>query len=210
MLEESKRQAYLSAMGITQWQLRSDENAQLATAVAQLPESEPEPVTKANIDTSSSRNSDGSNQEIKQENITSKVKGLRLLNQASKNGLLVILSEQRKNLSPENRMMISKMLKGIHFLPAETGFAVISEQDVASSETVSLETIKAILVLGYEAGRQLVKVSGARIIPGTENYTLNSCHIVVSWHPEELHNKPEYKQQAWNDLKQLVYFFNNS
>jgi len=203
MLEESKRQAYLSAMGVTQWQSRFTEEEQQAPAVTQSVE----PAIETRNESQQQSLPEQPIEAIESQTKPNKVEGLRLLNQASKNGLLVILSEQRKDLSSESRMLISKMLKAIHFLPAETGFAVISEQDDSSSEVVSLESIKAILVLGFEAGRQLVKVAGARVIPGTETYTLNDCKVVVSWHPDELHDKPEYKQQAWNDLKQLVNFF---
>jgi len=200
MIDESIRQQYLSAMGIEEWQVRSDDSSEsLSTEQQNLPkqsdkEQKVEPETK--IETNSTPDN----------KIT--VKGLKLLNQGSKNGLLIILSEKRKELSPESRILMSKMLKSVHFLPSETGFSVIG--DAYKDNNCTLDAIKVILVLGYEAGRQLVKQSGARVIPGSENYSLSNRKVVISWHPDELLNKPEYKQQAWNDLKQLVEFYKNT
>jgi len=203
MHDESKRQSYLNAMGVTQWQLRSG-HPQAETSPSEVEQ----PAVKIDNDVDQ-KDAEVPDPLPESESVDNHcfVKGLKLLNQGSKNGLLVILSEQRKELTPQSRLLMSNMLKGIHFLPSETGFAVISGELESADETVSLESIKAILVLGFEAGRQLVKVAGARIIPGTETFTLNDRKIVVSWHPDELHNKQEYKQQAWNDLKQLVHFF---
>ncbi len=187
MLEESIRKQYLSAMGVEEWQVRTVEEKAVQ-------DQKVDPV-KMIASTSA------------KEELTF-VKGLKLLNQGSKNGLLVLLSEKRNELSPESRMLMSKMLKSVHFLPSETGFAVIG--DAYKDENCTLDTIKVILVLGYEAGRQLVKQSGARVIPGSENYNLCNRKVVISWHPDELLNKSEYKQQAWNDLKQLVEFYKNT
>ncbi len=184
MLEESIRKQYLTAMGVEEWQVRTDDTLE---------------TTSYSSETQTQTESTSAKEE------PTFVEGLKLLNQGSKNGLLVILSEKRKELSPESRMLMSKMLKSVHFLPSETGFAVIG--DDYQEENCIFDTIKVILVLGYEAGRQLVKQSGARVIPGSENYILSNRKVVVSWHPDELLNKSEYKQQAWDDLKQLVEFY---
>ena len=213
MLDEAKRKAYLKAMDVTEWQLKG---SQIIEDVATVPVVSDQAVSlqqKAAIRAKL--------QEIKQPepevNVPEPVKpqdnliakGLIPLNQGSKNGLLVVLSEERKSLSTESRELMSKMLKGIHFLPSETGFAVIGDKAETSSEAVNLESIKAILVLGNEAGRQLVRVAGARIVPGSEVFSLHDRNIVVTWHPDELINSTQNKQQAWADLKQLVQFFNN-
>ncbi|MCP4414959.1 MAG: hypothetical protein GY808_20575 [Gammaproteobacteria bacterium] len=188
MLEESIRKQYLTAMGVEEWQVRTDDTLETTSY-----SSETQTQTQTQTESTSAKEE------------PTFVKGLKLLNQGSKNGLLVILSEKRKELSPESRMLMSKMLKSVHFLPSETGFAVIG--DDYQEENCIFDTIKVILVLGYEAGRQLVKQSGARVIPGSENYILSNRKVVVSWHPDELLNKSEYKQQAWDDLKQLVEFY---
>ena len=189
MLDEAKRKAYLKAMDVTEWQLRDSQLIEDLETKQPEPDVNIPPPVKA------------------QNNLI--VKGLIPLNQGSKNGLLVVLSEERKSLNPESRELMSKMLKGIHFLPSETGFAVIGDKAEVSTETVNLESIKAILVLGNEAGRQLVRVAGARIVPGSEVFSLYNRNIVVTWHPDELINSTQNKQQAWADLKQLVQFFNN-
>lgn len=180
MLEESVRQSYLKAMGVTQWQLRTKQDD-----VPDVPDV-----------------SDVSDK-------PTLIKGLKWLNKTSKNGLLVVLSEQRKELTPESRQLMSKMLKGIHFLPSETGFA-ISGETASSDEDFSLNSVKAILVLGNEAGRQLVKFSGAKIVPGTEYFSLASRTIVITVHPDDLLSNSDLKQQTWNDLKRLVQLFNNN
>ena len=87
------------------------------------------------------------------DNHASSIKGLSWLNQGSKNGLLVILSENNKDLTPESRQLMSKMLKGIHFLPSETGFAMISDNAILEAKSCSLEGIKAILVFGNDTGQ---------------------------------------------------------
>lgn len=199
MLDEAKRKAYLKAMNVTEWQLRDSqviEDLEVVPVVSEQETKQPEP--EVNIPPP-----------VKpQDNLI--VKGLIPLNQGSKNGLLVVLSEERKTLNPESRELMSKMLKGIHFLPSETGFAVIGDKTETASETVNLESIKAILVLGNEAGRQLVRVAGARIVPGSEVFSLHDRNIVVTWHPDELLTSTQNKQQAWADLKQLVQFFNSN
>ncbi|MCP3675238.1 MAG: hypothetical protein GY829_12305 [Gammaproteobacteria bacterium] len=198
MLDDAKRKAYLKAMDITEWQLRDPQIVEDIETVPVLNELEiKRPKPEVNID-----------QPVKAlESLIAN--GLIPLNQGSKNGLLVVLSEERKSLRPESRELISKMLKGIHFLPSETGFAVIGDKAETASETVNLESIKAILVFGNEAGRRLVRVAGARIVPGSEVFSLHNRSIVVTWHPDELINSNQNKKQAWADLKQLVQFFNN-
>ncbi len=198
MLEEAKRKAYLKAMDVTEWQLKDSQTIEDVEAVPMVSEQEiKQPEPEINIPEPAKP----------QENLIAK--GLIPLNQGSKNGLLVVLSEERKSLSPESRELMSKMLKGIHFLPSETGFAIIGDKAETDSEAVNLESIKAILVFGNEAGRQLVRIAGARIIPGSEVFSLHNRNIVVTWHPDELINSNQNKQQAWADLKQLVQFFNN-
>ncbi|MCP4274578.1 MAG: hypothetical protein GY781_21850 [Gammaproteobacteria bacterium] len=205
MLEESIRKQYLSAMGVEEWHVRTDDTLETTSYSSE---------TQSKTESIVSEEQTVQDQTIEPVKIVAStsvkaeptlVKGLKLLNQGSKNGLLVLLSEKRKELSPESRMLMSKMLKSVHFLPSETGFAVIG--DDYQDENCTLDAIKVILVLGYEAGRQLVKQSGARVIPGSENYMLGNRKVVISWHPDELLNKPEYKQQAWDDLKQLVAFY---
>ena len=201
MLDEQNRQSYLKAMGVTQWKLRTTEEQPIITQDASFTVKESvkpiidKPVSETPV------------VEIKNE-IKKTIKGLKWLNQGSKNGLLVILADQRKKLSPESRELMSKMLKGIQFLPSETGFA-ISGENLVTEQEFSLEGIKAILVLGNDAGRELVRFSGAKIIPGTEYFSLDKRKVVITVHPDELLANPEHKQQVWNDLKQLVHFFNN-
>jgi len=200
MIDEAKRQTYLQTMGVTQWQLRSAESVEINEEIVQ-----PQTIQ--------SKQSTHEPVEIETDQVTTNsdekfiVKGLRSLNHGSKNGLLVVLSEQRKELSPESRMLMSKMLKAIHFLPAETGFAVIGDDDQSASDSFTLDSVKAILVLGNEAGRQLVRIAGARNVPGSNLFSLGQCEIVITLHPDELINSVENKQQAWNDLKQLVQIF---
>jgi len=212
MLDESIRKQYLSAMGVDEWQVRSDDTLEAtsdATETQENPESvvSEEQTVQQNIVQEQVVESEHSISSASSKDDSTYVKGLKSLNQYSKNGLMVLLSDQRKELSPESRMLMSKMLKSIHFLPSETEFAVIGE--AYNDERCNLDAIKVILVLGYEAGRQLVNQSGARVIPGSENYMLSNRKVVISWHPDELLSKPEYKQQAWNDLKQLVEFYKN-
>ncbi len=210
MLEESIRKQYLTAMGVEEWQVRSDDTLE-TTSYSFETQIKTDSILSDEQIVEESAEQDPKIEPVKIIASTSLkesptfVKGLKLLNQGSKNGLLVILSEKRKELSHESRMLMSKMLKSVHFLPSETGFAVIG--DAYKDEKYTLDTINVILVLGYEAGRQLVKQSGARVIPGSENYRLCNRNVVISWHPDELLNKPEYKQQAWDDLKQLVAFY---
>ena len=199
MFDEDKRQAYLKAMDITEWELRTSEE----TIPTVLPEQEAKLSIKNN-------NVEPINVEpINVEANSFSAKGLNWLNKASKNGLLVVLSEQRKDLSVESRQLMSNMLKSIHFLPSETGFATIDDNYDPAKPAGSLESVKAILVFGNEAGRHLVKVAGARIIPGSEVFTLDGRKIVISLHPDEIISDPAHKPQVWSDLKQLVEFFNN-
>ena len=195
MLAENNRQSYLKAMGVTEWKLRSGEDESIISQGS---------VSTVEIGATTSPNT------AVTENVVEKkiIKGLKWLNQGSKNGLLVILPEERKQLSPKSRELMSKMLKGIQFLPSETGFA-ISGENVSSEQSLSLEGIKAILVLGSDAGRTLVRFSDAKIIAGTEYFSLDNRKIVITVHPDELLSHPEHKQQTWNDLKQLIHFFNN-
>jgi hypothetical protein len=195
MLAENNRQSYLKAMGVTEWKLRSGEDESIISQGS---------VSTVEIGATTSPNT------AVAENIVEKkiIKGLKWLNQGSKNGLLVILPEERKQLSPKSRELMSKMLKGIQFLPSETGFA-ISGENVSSEQSLSLEGIKAILVLGSDAGRTLVRFSDAKIIAGTEYFSLDNRKILITVHPDELLSHPEHKQQTWNDLKQLIHFFNN-
>ena len=211
-------------MGVTQWQLRSAENTaaishddtSMANAAMQtLNQAQAvKPITstaqQVTILKSTSESVISSPSSVEATSIIPEkttIKGLKWLNQGSKNGLVVIIAEQRKKLSPESRELMSKMLKGIQFLPSETGFA-ISGENVSSEQGFSLEGIRAILVLGNDAGRELVRFSGAKIIPGTEYFTLDKRNVVTTVHPDELLSHPGHKQQAWNDLKQLVHFFN--
>ena len=200
MLDENNRQSYLKAMGVPEWKLRSPEAESIPGQDSHHNSNQLE------TESASSKSSSVAETVIVAEKKT--IKGLKWLNQGSKNGLLVILAEQRKYLSPESRELMSKMLKGIQFLPSETGFA-ISGENVSSEQGLSLEGIKAILVLGNDAGRELVRFSGAKVIPGTEYFSLDKRKIVITVHPDELLSHPEHKQQAWNDLKQLIHFFNN-
>ena len=205
MLDEAKRKAYLKAMDVTEWQLKDSQIIEDVDAVSVVSET----ITAKLQEIRQTEPEVNIPEPVKpQENLIAK--GLVPLNQGSKNGLLVVLSEERKSLSPESRELMSKMLKSIHFLPSETGFAVIGDKADTPSEAVNLESIKAILVFGNEAGRQLVRVAGARIVPGSEVFSLHNRNIVVTWHPDELINSTQNKQQAWADLKQLVQFFNNN
>ena len=204
MLEEAKRQAYLKAMDVTEWKLREGDIG--ATNTMTEVEAIPEITKTAMVEEIKHQQPEITPQQPDHTQDDLIAKGLIPLNQGSKNGLLVVLSEERKSLSSESRELMSKMLKGIHFLPSETGFAVIGDK-VDSSEAVNLASIKAILVLGNEAGRQLVRVAGARIVPGSEVFSLHDRNIVITWHPDELINSTQNKQQAWGDLKQLVQFF---
>ena len=196
MLDEINRQSYLKAMGVTEWKLRSEEDESIINDEATLTAKTPATSSPSSVPESV----------IAVEKKT--IKGLKWLNQGSKNGLLVVLAQQRKDLSPESRVLMSKMLKGIQFLPSETGFA-ISGESISSEQELSLDGIKAILVLGNDAGRQLVRFSGAKIIAGTEYFSLDNRKVVITVHPDELLSNPEHKQQTWNDLKQLIHFFNN-
>ena len=230
MLDESTRQAYLNAMGVTQWQLPSEDVSSEELASEQLSSvqlssvqvsSSQVPSQKA-VEQVRTKLAENKLSEVKQETQPADLKvdspakveslpminGLKWLNQGSKNGLLVVLAEGRKSLSNEGRALMSKMLKGIQFLPAETGFAISGEK-VNAAQDFTLKDIKAILVFGNDAGRELVRFSGAKIIPGTEYFSLENCKVVITLHPDELLSHPEHKQQAWNDLKQLVHFFNN-
>ncbi|MFT5452138.1 MAG: hypothetical protein ACI9N9_001626 [Enterobacterales bacterium] len=207
MLDENNRQSYLKAMGVTEWKLRSGEDESIINPVQGSEQSSsPEGSNKVETESPASSASPVSESVIVAEKKT--IKGLKWLNQGSKNGLVVILAEQRKQLSPESRELMSKMLKGIQFLPSETGFA-ISGENVSSEQGFTLDGIKAILVLGSDAGRELVKFSGAKVIAGTEYYTLDNRNVVITVHPADLLSQPEHKQQVWNDLKQLIHFFNN-
>jgi len=189
MLDEATRQSYLESMGVTQWKLRTVESAsepapvQAEPVPAELIPAEPVPVE-------------------------SSIKGLKWLNKGSQNGLLVIMSGQAASLSPEGRTLMGKMLNGIHFLPSETGFA-LTEQPTTETPTFSLTDVKAVLVFGNKAGRELVKLSGAEIVPGTEIFTLDGRKMVATLHPDEVLSNPELKPQVWADLKQLVELFNS-
>ena len=210
MLDESKRQDYLNAMGVTQWQLRS-ETSDVQDTIVETAVVQPETVIQKASATQDIV--EPKVQENKTEQSQLSIKGLKWLNQGSKNKLLVILPEQRKNLSPESRALMSKMLNAIHFLPSETGFATISDNSESGSEVeqqISLDTVKAVLVFGNEAGRQLVKVSNGRVIPGTEAFDLGGLKIVVTFHPEEVGTNPNHKKIVWNDLKLLVELFNSN
>ena len=221
MLDEAKRQAYLKAMDITEWQLRSSDDVRLTDDSASViaatqdtvettnPDIPDHQLKASNIDTDDLSNAPSSEEPRSEESMVFAAKGLTWLNTKSHNGLLVVLSEQRKALNPESRQLMSNMLKSIHFLPTETGFASIADKLDSSEPAGSLESVKAILVFGNDAGRDLVKVAGARIIPGTEVFSLGGKKIVVSLHPDEIIAEPSHKKQAWADLKQLVEFFNN-
>ncbi|MFT5520534.1 MAG: DNA polymerase III psi subunit [Enterobacterales bacterium] len=224
MLDENNRQSYLKAMGVTEWKLRSGEDESIINDDATLTAKTPaQSVADNQLKESLQQDSSHQSRQLEAEPTTSSpssvpesviavekktIKGLKWLNQGSKNGLLVVLAQQRKDLSPESRVLMSKMLKGIQFLPSETGFA-ISGESISSEQELSLDGIKAILVLGNDAGRQLVRFSGAKIIAGTEYFSLDNRKIVITVHPDELLSNPEHKQQTWNDLKQLIHFFNN-
>jgi len=180
VIEETKRQSYLNAMGVTQWQLRSVEsNPQSNQAVVEV---------KKQVD----------------------IKGLRWLNKGSINGLLVVFSKQRNSLTPDSRLLLSKMLKSIHFLPVETGFAILAEDDNSSAEAFSLETVKAILALGNETNHQLLQLESVSCVPDTKLLILDGRKIVTTWHPDELLENSDNKAQTWDDLKQLVQLFNNT
>ena len=118
MLEESIRKQYLSAMGVDEWQVRSDDTLEATSDTTQTQENTVQDQIVEPEHTMSSTS-------LKDD--PTYVKGLKSLNQYSKNGLMVLLPDQRKELSPESRMLMSKMLKSIHFLPSETEFAVIGE-----------------------------------------------------------------------------------
>jgi len=202
-MKEEKRQKYLQTLGITQWKLRTDELQGSDVVATKSTPSVVEEIANENqiVDEPKSNVV-----QIPSEQSATAVKGMTWLNKGSVNGLLVVLSKQGKTLSPENRALMSKMLNSVHFLPSETGFAEISDQDT-STEAFTLDSIKAILVLGNEAGRQLVKIAGARIMPGSEIFSLDGRKIVISLHPEDVVKNKENKQQAWADLKLLLELF---
>ena len=126
MLDESKRQSYLKAMGVTQWQLRSAE-VEILEADMQSDSTDRSRVqytykTPANELVKSQP-------KVSPDQQLMNINGLSWLTPPGKNGLLVVLSEQRKGMNNASRKLMSKMLKSIHFLPSETGFAVIADAD---------------------------------------------------------------------------------
>lgn len=216
-MEEARRQTYLKAMGVTQWQLRSgqaetvsddtsgEQGGELKKPHPELPGS-PEPKRQAQGRIAEPEPSPENPQpEATSESIT--INGLKWLSQGSKNGLLVVLATERMNMAQDSRQLMSKMLKAIHFLPSETGFAVIGDKPESGDADFSLESIKAILVLGNDAGRMMVQVAGARMTPGTELFSLADKQIVNTVHPDELLQDASLKPQVWNDLKQLLELF---
>ncbi len=231
-MEEAKRQEYLKAMGVPLWELRDAKSE--SSDVNNLTEKTEEvstifvdsdvlenrieldhSVTHQELDTQptnittqtmhSSTESTSQHQEPSEG--LKPLPGLTWLNGGSKNGLLVVLSNDRKVLTNEERQLMSKMLNGIKFLPSETGFASVSENINDSSPEFTLNSIKAILAFGQDAGRHLVRTSGAKMVAGTEVFTLDNKNIVITLHPNDLLAEPELKPQAWKDLKQLLEFF---
>ena len=205
MLDEPTRKAYLDAMGITEWvspDAQPTQQSQTSTAAAQPVVAEREQPLPATESASPQAAIEQAAIESTQPQ-SAEIPGLKQLNQTSINGLLVVLPEGRSQLSSDARQLMSKMLNAIHFLPKETAFAVTSD----ASSQMSLQGIKAILVMGNEAGQALVKQSGAKIVTGTGYTELNGIKMVVSWHPEELVSHPEHKKLAWQDLKLLLELY---
>jgi len=173
----TENDSYLDAMGITQWQSREE------MVIAE------EPAVLSSVAA------------------VHTISGLHWLSQGSKNGLLVVLPQNRRDLNSEQRSLMSKMLKSIDFPPKDTGFVTVFDSStITDKPSVSLEGIRAILALGQEAGAALVQRCGAKNINGTDLFSLNGINMVCTLHPEDLLEEPSLKQQAWNDLIQLSSF----
>lgn len=131
------------------------------------------------------------------------IQGLKAISKPSQNGLLVVFTEQGKELSPESRSLLSNMLKAIGFQAGQTGYAYTSDTD-----SIAIDSIKGILVFGKLAGDAMVLQAGARRVPGEDYLQLDNLPVITTLHPSEIIDTPELKGRAWNDLKLLTRLMN--
>ena len=160
--------------------------------------SELEAVQTAKADESAASDSDTKEVINKAKDVVS-CHGLRFITKSPANGLLVVLPSVSKELNPEARQLMSKMLNAINCAPSATGFAEAGTE--TEIDVLPMTAVKVVLVMDYATGKSLIDLNDAERVPGEEYCKMQNLPLVVSIHPQELVTTPELKASAWRDLK---------
>ncbi|MBT8449964.1 MAG: hypothetical protein KJO69_09755 [Gammaproteobacteria bacterium] len=221
---QDKRERYLSLMGIDTYQHRQPEETPADVMLAQtkitdektaqtktmeVNQSSPkveeheqtqvlasEPVAEASV-------SENENAVVAE----SLLNGISYITSSPTNGLLVVLPSVSKQLAPEARQLMSKMLNSIQCQPSATGFAELGS--TTEDAQISNTGVRCILFMDFQAGKRFIDLNGAQRVPGEDYCTLGDLPIVVSIHPQELVTTPDLKTVAWRDLKLVAQLLQN-
>lgn len=210
---QDKRERYLSLMGIDTYQLRQPEETPADVVMVDEPEpaksdsaeylkEQPEVLVETEGETIQDKTTS-----VSTETSSNSYMGLRYITSAPMNGLVVVLPSVSKQLNPEARQLMSKMLNSINCKPSETGFAEAGTETM--SDTIPAEGIKALLIMDYGTGKEFIDQNNAERVPGADFCLLGELAVVVSIHPQELVTTPELKAAAWRDLKLIATRLNN-